>query len=783
MTPSVALRALLSAVALVAGTPAVATAGGAGLDLSKAVIVLPAGGGNDAERLAAGVLQEEIARRTGQSWAIDAAWPVDGRPSVAITARPAPAARAAPPRGGPEMYRIARADRPGQVVIEVSAAGARAALFAVGRLLRQMHWGPGRAGLDGPLDITAAPRYPLRGHQLGYRHHSNTYDGWDEARYDQYVRELVLLGANAVENIPFQDTRPSPLMPLPRAEMTRRVSAICAKYGIAYWLWVPVDVELGDGKARQAMLDSFGALAATLPRLDAVFVPGGDPGDNPATAVTPFLEELAARLAARHPDARVWLSLQHFDAAEVDYVYAWIDRSRPAWLGGLVAGPGSYPVADMRRRLDPRYGVRDYPDIAHTVRSQHPVGWWDPAFNFTLGREPVNPRPTFYAGVHDRLAPFTDGFITYSDGVNDDFNKALWTLKAWDPSLDARAIAREYARLFFGAEAAETAAEGLMGLERNWEGPLASNTAVPETLELWESGPSRVPSLAGNWRWQMHLMRATYDAYTQRRLQYESQLEAEALDELARAPRVGAAEAMARARRVLDRAVSRNCCPAWRARIEDLCQSLFAAIRLQTSVARHAASGFERGAVLDFVDHPLNNRWWYEDQFAAVSRLPDEPSRLSRLSSLVAWTRPGPGSFYDDVGNLSASPRVRRPAGGAGVQPHFAWEGGPSRARLSTLTSLRWPPAIDYAGLDPSARYVVRLAVLRPGLAPQVRLRIDGQPARPRMAEAGGAPLEFEVPAGALEDGRLTLTFDEVDERDVNWRQHSRLAEAWLIRQ
>ena len=376
MTPSVALRALLSAVALVAGTPAVATAGGAGLDLSKAVIVLPAGGGNDAERLAAGVLQEEIARRTGLSWTIDAAWPVDGRPSVAITARPAPAARAAPPRGGPEMYRIARADRPGQVVIEVSAAGARAALFAVGRLLRQMHWGPGRAGLDGPLDITAAPRYPLRGHQLGYRHHSNTYDGWDEARYDQYVRELVLLGANAVENIPFQDTRPSPLMPLPRAEMTRRVSAICAKYGIAYWLWVPVDVELGDGKARQAMLDSFGALAATLPRLDAVFVPGGDPGDNPATAVTPFLEELAARLAARHPDARVWLSLQHFDAAEVDYVYAWIDRSRPAWLGGLVAGPGSYPVADMRRRLDPRYGVRDYPDLfARELDDSMPLAW------------------------------------------------------------------------------------------------------------------------------------------------------------------------------------------------------------------------------------------------------------------------------------------------------------------------------------------------------------------------------------------------------------------------
>ena len=35
--------------------------------------------------------------------------------------------------------------------------------------------------------------------------------------------------------------------------------------------------------------------------------------------------------------------------------------------------------------------------------------------------------------------------------------------------------------------------------------------------------------------------------------------------------------------------------------------------------------------------------------------------------------------------------------------PHFTWEGGPSRTRLSWLTSIRWPKGIVYRHLDPDA--------------------------------------------------------------------------------
>ena len=46
--------------------------------------------------------------------------------------------------------------------------------------------------LPATLAVTSSPAYSIRGHQLGYRHHSNTYDAWDEARFDRYIRELAL---------------------------------------------------------------------------------------------------------------------------------------------------------------------------------------------------------------------------------------------------------------------------------------------------------------------------------------------------------------------------------------------------------------------------------------------------------------------------------------------------------------------------------------------------------------------------------------------------------------
>jgi len=348
-------------------------------------------------------------------------------------------------------------------------------------------------------------------------------------------------------------------------------------------------------------------------------------------------------------------------------------------------------------------------------------------------------------------------------------------------------VLRDYTRLFFGADVADAAADGIAALEHNWEGPLQTNTQVPATLAEWQTLRRGHPHLAGNWRWQMLAFRASYDAYVQQRQQQALALEGEATAALRQAGSTGAAAAASAARAALARQDTEPCCVELRRDIEQLAEALFASVRLQTSVERYGASGAERGAVLDFLDHPLNDRWWLEDQLTAADALPDEAARVERLVALGTWTHPGPGSTYDDIGNIAASPHVVAsvPGGAADAPavrpqtPHFPWEAqGRSRKRLAWLTSLRWPRALHYTNLDPAATYVLRLAVTG-----DVRPRVDG--VRAEVVDPGAfVPMlrEVAVPASAVADGELIVTFDDIDESDRNWRQYSRLHEVWIIK-
>ena len=783
------------------------------VDLSSATIVVRPDPRPAAERAASEVLVEELEARLGARLAVSTTWPTSAPVIIVVTsagragspspagmrphdASPWPGAPAVPAASsaapGPEGFRLRVTSDGGRTVVWVLGADGRGALFGVGHLLRTLRWVPGgtstlRRGVPSTLDVTSSPAYTIRGHQLGYRQHSNTYDAWDEARYDRYIRDLALFGANSIENIPLQDTRVSPHFRLPRDEMNVAISRVCARYDLDYWIWTPADFDLADTARRAQMLDTLEAMFAKMPRLDAIFVPGGDPGHNAAELVLPYLEDLAARVQRHHPRAKVWLSLQWFPAAQIDWIYAQINATPRPWLGGLVAGPSSPPLAVTRARLHPRYRLRDYPDITHTVRAQYVVPDWDPAFNFTLGREPINPRPVFYSNLHDRIASHTDGFISYSDGVNDDVNKAIWSRKAWAPRESPREMLIDYARVFFGEAVADRAADGLLALEKNWEGPLASNGAVDGTLALWQRLEAETPALAGNWRWQQALFRAYYDAYTRHRLLRETDLERRANAALLEARTGGALTAVARARAVLAEADSPGEHQAWRQRILDLGAALFASIGMQMDTPTYKASGTERGAVLDFLHYPLNNRWWLEDEMAGALGLAEEAARVARLEVLARWERPDDGSFYDDLGHVGRSPHVRKarisganpPELEDGPTPHFTWENeGRSRKRLSWQVSLRWPIALVYEQIDSSASYVVRL-----NGNGDVRLRINGVPATARHSSTTlGDPKEFVVPAEAVQTRRLVLTFDDIDESDRNWRQHSRVHEAWLVK-
>lgn len=662
-------------------------------------------------------------------------------------------------------------------VLWVIAADARGVLFGTGWLLRKLQMATGIVQLDEKVDVASAPAYPIRGHQLGYRHTANSYDAWSVAQYEQYFRELAIFGTNAVEGIPFhEDEKPNPHFKIPASEMRIKMGELCQQYDMDYWVWTPVTFELTDKEKRAAELKIHEDFYKKCSRLDHIFVPGGDPGDNQPSEVLPFLKDLHQILTKYHPKAKIWISLQGFSVEQIDYFYRYLADNNPDWLQGVVSGPSSPPMAETRFRLPKKYQHREYPDITHNVRCEFPVRGWDQAYALTLGREASNPRPYAFAQIHQTFAPFTDGFVSYSDGCHDDVNKVIWSMRGWNPQTDVREILTDYARFFFGKPLSDPTADGIAALESNWSGPLIQNGGVEATYSFWKNLETTNPQLKGNWRWQMLLLRANYDTYTRRRLIYEQALEKQANAILSEAAKIGAEKAMETALETVNSADKTNIAPELRQKIEQLCADLYASIGLQTSVSKHNAKGHERGCVLDFVDYPLNNRWWLADEFKKISSLPTAEAKLQRLKIIGTWENPGKGSFYDDVSNVTKGPRIKTISEDA--TDVAWWEDGFSRARLSSQLFQKCPE-LDYDNLQPDARYIIRVVG-----AGEALLRVDGHRLSPTVYNRETETVkEWIVPLSLTQDGQLHVTFDEPEESHLNWRKQSKISDIWLLKQ
>ncbi|HVM87968.1 MAG TPA: hypothetical protein VMT76_07245 [Puia sp.] len=685
----------------------------------------------------------------------------------------------------PEAFRVVVVQQNGRDIIIVEGSDERGVLYGAGYLLRNFVYADKKIGLRKLLAVSSAPDKPMRGHQLGYRNTANSYDAWTVAQFEQYIRELVIFGTNSIESIPIFDERESPHFKMAPDEMNAKISGICDKYGLDYWIWIPAQFNLTDTVKRNLYLAHVEMICRMSVRLNGIFFPGGDPGDNPPETVLPLMEDMSVIIKKFHPHAKLWLSLQGFTPAQSQTVYRYIKDKTPEWLGGLVTGPSSPPVEETRAALPAIYQLRYYPDLTHNVRSDFPVPYWDPFFNFTLGRESVNPRPMHYSALYHFLRPYMDGFISYSDGVHDDVNKITWTELAWDPNISERDILKHYTNFFFGSNLKDEAADGILALESNWQGPAATNGSVETTLTHWRQMEKKFPALANNWRWQMCLLRANYDDYSRKRGIYESELEEQANDVLRQATSIGAVKAMDSAEEILKQATEKKVDTLSRNNVIALCEKLYHSIGLQTSVKKYKASGEERGAVLDFIDYPLNNRWWLEDKFAAIRKLP-ETEQEKELIEIANWEHPAAGSYYDDIGNISKSPHVLRgeswvtdPLMRKEDNPNFDWwDNGFSRKRQSWMSSMRWPLAVEYNGLDSTAGYVVRVTGYNECL-----LKINGQRVSHTLyGKEIGEIKEFPVPHELIRDRKISVTFDDIDESNINWRKQSRITEIWLIK-
>ncbi len=748
------------------------------LDFSGATIVVPAGV-SVAQKTAARMLSEEITKRTQFRLTTSATMPGKG-PAILLRTGTTP---------GPEGFTITSAHEGDRAIVTVKGFDDRGVVFGAGYLLRQFNMGRQKLELAGDLDVQSKPRTAIRGHQLGYRPKSNTYDAWTVPMWEQYIRDLAVFGTNTIEVIPprSDDAADSPHFPLPQIDMMAEMSRIANEYAMNVSIWYPaMDTDYSDPKTVQFALEEWGNVFRKLPRVDAVFVPGGDPGHTQPKYLMALLEKETAILHLSHPKATMWVSPQSFDKAWLDEFYGILDQ-QPDWLTGVVFGPQARgSIEQLRARVPKKYQVRFYPDITHSRQSEFPVEDWDFAFATTEAREGINPRPVAETAIFHRYSQFSNGFVTYSEGCNDDFNKILWSSLGWNPEAKIEDIVRDYSHYFISGALAGDLGKGLMGLENNWKGPLAANIGVDATLALFQSIEKRAtPQDKLNWRLQQALYRAYYDAFERKRLAIETDQEKRALAALK-------SSGIPAATKILDADELTPETRALRARVFELAEALYQSIRMQLSVSKYQAIGLGRGANLDSIDFALNDRIWLKNEFARIEKAPRD-QQAGMIARIVNWTDPGVGGFYDDLGDPTRQPHLVR-GESYDKDPDFLLspfvgfgDGEPrSGARVSWYTTAETlgetPLKMHYANLDSKAQYAVR--VVYGGDSPKVQLRLtaNGKQIHDLQAKPSPqAPVEFEIPRDTTSGGDLTLEWSRQAGLGGSGRG-TQVCEVWLIR-
>ena len=663
--------------------------------------------------VAAQVLSEEVERRTGLKWQVTSALKAT---VCSITLRLG--ADGDVQLLKPEGFAISSAAN-SHLSLQVTGADARGVLFGVGYLLRHFEMRAGSVLLPDGLAAFAtvqAPAYAVRGHQLGYRPKNNTFDGWSPEQFDQYIRDLAVFGTNTIELIPprSDDDAISPLYTLPPLKMMQTLSRTIDRYGLNCSIWYPaLDKDYADAATVAHAVAEWGEIFSALPRIDAVFVPGGDPGHTQPKYLFRLLEHVAAELHKTHPHAQMWVSPQSFSAAWLEEFYTLL-AEHPAWLTGVVYGPEMRDSPEQfRKRVPAAYPIRFYPDITHTAAAQYPVPHWDPAFALTEGREPINPRPIDEGLLFHRYAPVTNGFVAYSEGSNDDVNKVLWSAWGWDPTQSASRILDEYARYFVGPDVAAAVSTGIQGLEQNWRGPIIENRSIPATLSSLES-VAQLPAahVETNWRLQQLLFRANYDGYLQQRAQRDGAQEHQALAALEAGD---SPEALRRAITALPAVPTCSDSTLCR-RASQLAEELFNTIRMQLSVFRFHALAADRGANLDTIDAAFDNLPWLREQLHEAEKAVDDAGRHQAIEHIIATLRQPSGVLRDNLGVpglhvhlLSGSTFEQDPSGLSSVYEAADYTHTDAAKPLAQLTYAGTlydlPLQMHYTGLNTQAVY------------------------------------------------------------------------------
>jgi len=242
----------------------------------------------------------------------------------------------------------------------------------------------------------------------------------------------------------------------------------------------------------------------------------------------------------------------------------------------------------------------------------------------------------------------------------------------------------------------------------------------------------------------------------------------------------------------LDKAKLERVSEDWRQRIFELAEALFHSIRMQLSVDKYYAIGVGRGANLDLIDAPLNNRIWLENHFNRIAGLDGEEDRLVEIDKIINWENPGPGGFYTDFGDLSNNPHLV-PGESYENDPEFYnsslifWRphgGRRTSWQRSIQTLFGTPLKMHYSNLDKNAQYQVKITYA-PTILSRRKVKLTAGEdilVHDWLDVQDFMMVSFDIPKEATKVGELTLTWN-METGDVGRAgRGNEIAEMWLIK-
>eukprot|EP01122_Echinamoeba_exundans_P004965 TRINITY_DN15164_c0_g1_i1.p1 TRINITY_DN15164_c0_g1~~TRINITY_DN15164_c0_g1_i1.p1 ORF type:complete len:1005 (-),score=82.46 TRINITY_DN15164_c0_g1_i1:1627-4440(-) len=677
-------------------------------------------------------------------------------------------------------------------------------IFGIGKFLRLLSagWSQSYSSaiqryicMPSQLLVDTKPQYPIRGHQIAYRAAADSYGGWTFAQMERYIEDLVIFGTNTIECV-FLDGNPSPQFVVSPKDMIVHMSRVSESFGLNFSIWYP---------SGSTQFDPSFDFIRKIPRIDSIFVPGGDPGSLSPAPLFQLIKNIALNVRKYHPHAQLWVSAQGFNSTQMTQFYDILNKNHASyshWLTGVAYGPHTRDTVHQERQSIPLvFPIRYYPDICHGLKSQFPSPLWGPALGLTEQREVITPRPLQHSMIVQQELPPTVGFVTYSDGVVDDVNKFIWSIYGWNSSVDLTDALLDYSNTMIDSSVAAHVASGIANLEQNW---LQSSVGQAQgTLELFESlinsTSSLSPRVRQNWRFQSLALRAHLDFYILQRKIYDQTTESDVLKTLATYSVDGPLEALQQSLALIQtRAAAMNAIVAPRIRqvIMEYAALLFQSINLELSTsAKYQNIGAGRGAILDFLDNPLSNKLWLSQQInTLITNVTSNTARVDGIRSILNWTNPGPGGFYDDLGSIYNEPHLVR---GPGWQKDPSFYLGPVDTNWEPfylpsvpILPFKWyyyaeayydqPVQLSYRKLNPAVAYQVKVVYSGDTgqsvkLVAQSNIVIHDYIVKPNPPVA----LTFPIPRAATSSGSLTLSWYGPVGQGGSGRAQQ-IAEVWL---